>query len=76
MAKAKTIARETGMKRILVFLRFRGAVAGGGRKKHAAFEFASERTLQTHGLDIHNRTNADVILPEGMDLNQDVVKLG
>ena len=45
-------------------------------RSHAAFEFASGRTLQTHGLDMHNRTNADVIQSEGMDLNQEVVKLG
>jgi len=33
-----------------------------------------EVTLQTHGLDTYKRTLADVMLPDGMNLNQELVK--
>lgn len=33
-------------------------------------------TLQTHGLDKYGCTLADVLLPDGMNLNQDFVEQG
>ena len=39
-------------------------------------DFGKDVTLQTHGYDKYKRTIADVILPDGMDLNQELVKQG
>ena len=52
--------------------------AYGNNAKHAASElvFGKEVTLQTHGLDKYGRTLADVLLPGGMNLNQELVKQG
>ena len=50
-----------------------------GRKvKHAAsaLAFGKQVTVQTHGYDKYKRTLADVILPDGMNLNQELVKEG
>ena len=46
--------------------------------KHAASDlaFRIEVTIQTHGLDKYKRTLGDVILPDGMNLNQELVKEG
>ncbi len=33
-------------------------------------------TIQTHGYDKYKRTLGDVILPDGMNLNQELVKQG
>jgi len=33
-------------------------------------------TLQAHGFDKYKRTIGDVILPDGMNLNQELVKEG
>ena len=37
---------------------------------------AKEGTVQTHGHDKYTRTLGDVILPDGMNLNQELVKQG
>jgi micrococcal nuclease len=52
--------------------------AFGNRAKQAAsaLAFGKEVTLQTHGLDKYKRTLADVILPDGMNLNQELVRQG
>jgi endonuclease YncB( thermonuclease family) len=52
--------------------------AYGQRAKQAASElvYGKEVTLQTHGLDKYMRTIGDVILPDGMSLNQELVKEG
>jgi endonuclease YncB( thermonuclease family) len=52
--------------------------ANGKRAKQAASElvFGKEVTLQTHGKDKYGRTIRDVILPDGMSLNQQLVKEG
>lgn len=38
--------------------------------------FGKEVTVQTHGLDKYGLTLADVILPDGMNLDQELVKQG
>ena len=50
--------------------------AFGKRAKQAASDlvFGKEVTLQTHGYDKYKRTLADVILPDGTNLNQELVK--
>ena len=52
--------------------------AYGTRAKQAAseFVFGKEVTLQTHGHDKYKRTIGDVMLPDGMSLNQELVKDG
>jgi micrococcal nuclease len=52
--------------------------AFGKRAKHAASELAFGKvvTVQTHGKDKYGRTIGDVILPDGMNLNQELVKQG
>jgi endonuclease YncB( thermonuclease family) len=47
-------------------------------RKHAASDlaFGKEVTLQTYGLDKYGRTIGDVILPDGINLNQELVKQG
>ena len=52
--------------------------AFGTRAKQAASElvFGKEVTLQTHGHDKYKRTLADVILPDGVSLNQELVRQG
>ena len=52
--------------------------AFGHKAKEAAsaLVFGKEVTLQTHGLDKYGRTLADVFLPDGMNLNQELVKQG
>jgi len=52
--------------------------AFGTRAKQAASElvYGKEVTLQTHGHDKYTRTLADVLLPDGMNLNQELVKQG
>jgi endonuclease YncB( thermonuclease family) len=46
--------------------------------KHAAsaLAFGKHVTIQTHGYDKYKRTLGDVILPDGMNLNQELVKQG
>ena len=48
------------------------------RAKQAAstLAFGKEVTIQTHGHDKHRRTLGDVLLPDGMNLNQELVKQG
>ena len=50
--------------------------AYGKRAKQAASElvFGKEVTLQTHGYDKYKRTLADVLLPDGTNVNQALVK--
>jgi micrococcal nuclease len=50
----------------------------GKRAKQAASElgFGKEVTIQAHGRDKYKRTIGDMILPDGMNLNQELVKQG
>lgn len=50
----------------------------GKRAKHAASElaFGKDVTVHTHGRDKYTRTIGDVILPDGVNLNQELVKQG
>jgi endonuclease YncB( thermonuclease family) len=50
----------------------------GKRAKQAAFTlvFGKEVTLQTYGKDTYGRTLADVLLPDGTNVNQELVKDG
>ena len=52
--------------------------AQGKRAKQAAsaLVFGKEVTLETHGLDKYGRTIADVILPDGTNVNHELVKEG
>ena len=52
--------------------------AYGKRAKQAASElvFGKEVTLQTHGQDKYGRTIADVLLPDGTNVNHTLVKEG
>ena len=52
--------------------------AYGKRAKQAASElvFGKQVTLQTHGLDKYGRTIADVLLPDGTNVNHELVKQG
>ena len=52
--------------------------AFGQRAKHAAsnLAFGKDVMVQTHGHDKYKRTLGDVILPDGMNLNQELVKQG
>lgn len=52
--------------------------AYGQKAKQAAsaLAFGKEATIQTHGHDKYRRTIGDVILPDGMNLNQELVKQG
>ena len=52
--------------------------AYGKRAKQAASELAFDKevTIQTHGHDKYRRTIGDVILPDGMNHNQELVKQG
>ena len=52
--------------------------AYGTRAKQAASElvYGKEVTLQTHGLDKYRRTIADVLLPDGTNVNHTLVKDG
>jgi micrococcal nuclease len=52
--------------------------AYGKHAKHAASDlvFGKEITIQTHGHDKYKRTLGDLILPDGMNLNQELVKQG
>jgi micrococcal nuclease len=46
--------------------------------KHLASDlvFRKEVTLQTHGLDEYGNTIGDLVLPDGMNLNQELVRKG
>jgi endonuclease YncB( thermonuclease family) len=52
--------------------------AFGKRAKQAASElvFGKKVTIQMHGYDKYKRTLGDVILSDGMNLNQELVKQG
>ena len=52
--------------------------AYGQKAKQAASElvFGKDVTLQTHGLDKYGRTLADVLLPDGTNVNHTLVKEG
>src|SRR4029078_7498551 len=52
--------------------------AYGTKAKQATSElvFGKEVTLETHGLDRYGRTIADVSLPEGINLNLELVRNG
>ena len=52
--------------------------AYGKCAKHAASEFSygKEVKLQTHGHDKYKRTIGDVILPDGLNLNETLVEDG
>jgi len=46
------------------------------RKSAQPLAFGKEVTVQTHGLDKYKRTLGDVLLPDGMNLNQELVRQG
>ena len=50
----------------------------GKQAKHAVADlaFGKEVTVQTHGKDKYTRTLGDVLLPDGMNVNQELVKQG
>ncbi|MEO8339790.1 MAG: thermonuclease family protein [Nitrospirota bacterium] len=50
----------------------------GKRAKHVTSELVLDKevTLQTHGHDKYKRTLGDVILPDGIDLNHELIKQG
>ena len=52
--------------------------AFGKQAKHAGSDlaFGKEGTIQTHGYDKYRRTLADVLLLDGMNLNQELFKQG
>jgi len=52
--------------------------AFGQKAKHAAsaLAFGKDANIQTHGHDKYKRTLGDVLLPDGMNLNQELVKQG
>ena len=52
--------------------------AYGQKAKHAASDlaFGKDVTIQPHGHDKYKRTIGEVILPDGMSLNQKLVKQG
>ena len=52
--------------------------AFGKNAKHAAstLAFAKDVTIQTHGYDKYKRTLGDVILSDGTNVNQELVKQG
>lgn len=52
--------------------------AFGNNAKHAASDlaFGKQVTIQTYGYDKFKRTLGDVILPDGMNLNQELVRQG
>jgi micrococcal nuclease len=52
--------------------------AYGNNTKHAASKlvFGKQVTLQTHGLDKYGRTLGDVFLPDGTNVNHELVKDG
>ena len=54
------------------------AQAFGQKAKQAtsALVFGKEVTLQTHGKDKYKRTLADVLLPDGTNVNHELVKQG
>ena len=56
-----------------------GAASTANRKAKqaaSALAFGKEVTIQTHGNDKYKRTIGDVILPDGINLNQELVKQG
>lgn len=56
----------------------RQVTTGGLLANQAASDlaFGKEVTLQTHGLDKYTRTIADVLLPDGTNVNHTLVKDG
>ena len=52
--------------------------AYGQKAKQAAsaLAFGKDVTIQTHGHDKYKRTIGEVLLPDGMNLNQELVKQG
>jgi endonuclease YncB( thermonuclease family) len=55
----------------------KGQAYGNNAKGAAsALAFGVEVTVQTYGQDKYTRTIGDVILPDGMNLNQELVKQG
>ena len=52
------------------------AYGNNAKQATSALAFGKEVTIQTHGKDKYKRTLGDVILPDGMNLNQELVKQG
>ena len=46
------------------------------RQAASALAFGKDVTIETHGKDKYKRTIGDVILPDGTNLNQELVKQG
>lgn len=55
---------------------FQGIAKPTAKQAASELVYGKEVTLQTHGYDKYKRTLADVLLPDGMSLNQELVKLG
>ena len=56
----------------------RNGLRQAGKARHAASDLAFRKdvTVQMHGYDKYKRTLADVLLPDGTNLNQELVKQG
>ncbi|MDX2253217.1 MAG: thermonuclease family protein [Nitrospira sp.] len=52
------------------------AFGNKAKQATAALVFGNNVTLQTHGKDKYKRTLADVVLPDGMNVNHELVKEG
>jgi len=52
------------------------AFGNGAKQATSQLAFGKEVTVQAHGLDKFDRTIADVILPDGVNLNQELVRKG
>lgn len=50
------------------------AYGSKAKQATAALVFGKEVTLQTHGKDKYKRTLADVLLPDGTNINHELVK--
>lgn len=54
----------------------RQAFGKNAKQAASALEIGKEVTIQTHGNDKYKRTIADVMLPDGVKVNQELVKQG
>lgn len=52
------------------------AFGNGAKQAAAALAFGKEVTVQTHGHDKYKRSLSDVILPDGTNVNHELVKQG
>jgi micrococcal nuclease len=54
----------------------RPSLQQAGKQAASGLAFGNEVTLQTHGLDKYGRTLADVLLPDGTNVNHALAKEG